>query len=283
MVMTRLRTAALAALLILGSVGSFAADGAKGTFHFGAMQFEPVDALAYQEATNDPAKPLTIVLIANFAIDRPAVINAINTPGALIDQAANTKGGAFLLLRVVSADRCGIYAFLNQAQRQIDLSNSYSAKGVKVSASRVAGECATTKPEKMFDDTYDFHLSYDVPMTAIPKPATLAAGGGEPGAVYAVLVKAIQAADWNAAHLLLPPDQVPQTRPKPSEIKGYFHDLGLNYPKTVTVTGGLMKGDRAAIDISGTNNEDKKIKGAVAMKKTASGWQVIDQNFYFTD
>jgi hypothetical protein len=281
--MTRLRTTTLIALLILGSVASFAADGAKGTFHFGDLHFEPIDAFAYQEATSDPAKPLTIVMLANFKIDRPAVLDAINTPGALIEQAGKVKEGAFLLVRVVSRERCGVFAFLNQAQRQIDLSNSFAATGVTMTPSRVAGECATTKPEKMFDDAYDFHLSYDVPITAIPKPTTLAAGGGEPGTVYASLVKAIQAADWNAAHLLLPPDQVPQTRPKPSEMKDYFHDLGLNYPKTVKVTGGLLKADRATIEISGTNSEDKKINGTVAMKKVASGWQVIDQSFYFTE
>jgi hypothetical protein len=281
--MTRLRTTTLIALLILATTTSLAADGAKGTFHFANIQFEPVDALAYQDTSGDPAKPLTVVLLANFKIDRAAALNAIDTPGALIEQSAKTDGAAFLVLRVVSKERCGIYAFLNQAQRQIDLSNTFAAKGVTVTASRVAGECATTKPEKMFDDTYDFHLSYDVPMTAIPKPTTLASGGGDPGAVYAVLVKAIQAADWNAAHLLLPPDQVPETKPKPSEMKGYFHDLGLNYPKTANVAGGLMKGDSARIEISGTNSEGKKIKGTVAMKKIASGWQVVDQSFYGAD
>jgi hypothetical protein len=281
--MNSIRTTILVALLILGSVASYAADAAKGTFHFGNVHFEPLDAFAYQEASDDPAKPLTIVALANFKIDRAAVANAINTAGALIEQTEKVEGGAFLLVRVVSPERCGVHAFLNQAQRQIDLSNSFAAKAVTVTASRVAGECATKKPEKMFDDAYDFQLSYDVPLLAIPKPATLASGGGEPGAVYAGLVKAIQAADWNAAHLLLPPDQVPETKPKASEMKGYFHDLGLNYPKTVNVAGGLLKGDRANIEISGTNNEDKKIKGTVAMKKTASGWQVIDQNFYFTE
>jgi hypothetical protein len=281
--MNRLRTTTLVALLLLGSLSSYAADGAKGTFHFGNVRFEPLDAFAYQEASDDPAKPLTVVALTNFKIDRAAVLNAINTGGALIEQTEKVDGGAFLLVRVVSPEHCGVHAFLNQAQRQIDLANSFAAKGVTVTAARVAGECATTKSEKMFDDAYDFHLSYDVPLSAIPKPAMLASGGGEPGAVYAVLVKAIQAADWNAAHLLLPPDQVPQTKPKASDMKGYFHDLGLNYPKTVKVAGGLMKGDRANIEISGTNNEDKKIRGTVAMKKTASGWQVIDQNFYFTD
>jgi hypothetical protein len=280
--MTRPRTTILIAL-IFASAAAYAADGAKGTFHFGNVHFEPVDAFAYQEAPSDPAKPLTVVALANFKIDRAAVLNAINTVGALIEQSEKTDGAAFLLVRVVSPERCGVHAFLNQAQRQIDLANTFAAKAVTVTASRVAGECATTKPEKMFDDAYDFHFSYDVPLVAIPKAVTLASGGGEPGTVYAGLVKAIQAADWNAAHLLLPPDQVPETKPKPSEMKGYFHDLGLNYPKTVNVAGGLLKGDRANIEISGTNNEDKKIKGTVAMKKTASGWQVIDQNFYGTD
>jgi hypothetical protein len=276
-------TRTLLALLMLAATTAFAADGAKGTFHFGNIQFEPVDAFAYQDTSADRAKPLTVVLLANFKIDRAAAVNAIDTPGALIEQAGKTDGGAFLVLRVVSKERCGIYAFLNQSQKQIDLSNSFAAKGVTVTPSRVAGECATTKPEKMFDDAYDFHLSYDVPLTAIPKPATLASGGGEPGAVYARLVKAIQAADWNAAHLLLPPEQVPDTKPKPSEMKNYFHDLGLNYPKTVNVAGGLLKGDSARIEISGTNSEGKKIKGTVAMKKTASGWQVVDQSFYGAD
>jgi hypothetical protein len=276
-------TRSLLALLMLAATTAFAADGAKGTFHFGNVNFEPVDAFAYQDTSGDPAKPLTIVLLANFKIDRTAAVNAIDTPGALIEQSGKVDGGAFLVLRVVSAERCGIYAFLNQAQRQIDLSNSFVAKGVTMTPSRVAGECATTKPEKMFDDSYDFHLSYDVPLTAIPKPTTLASGGGEPGTVYAGLVKAIQAADWNAAHLLLPPEQVPDTKPKPSEMKGYFHDLGLNYPKTVNVAGGLLKGDSARIEIRGTNSEGKKIKGTVAMKKVASGWQVVDQSFYGAD
>jgi hypothetical protein len=276
-------TRSLLALLMLAATTALAADGAKGTFHFGNVNFEPVDAFAYQDTSTDPAKPLTIVLLANFKIDRTAAVNAIDTPGALIDQSGKVDGGAFLVLRVVSAERCGIYAFLNQAQRQIDLSNSFVAKGVTMTPSRVAGECATTKPEKMFDDSYDFHLSYDVPLTAIPKPTTLTSGGGEPGAVYAGLVKAIQAADWNAAHLLLPPEQVPDTKPKPSEMKGYFHDLGLNYPKTANVAGGLLKGDSARIEISGTNSEGKKIKGTVAMKKTAASWQVVDQSFYGAD
>jgi hypothetical protein len=281
--MPRLRTTTLFAisLLILVSATSFAADGAKGTFHFGNVQFTPVDSMAYLESDVDP--PVKIVMLTNFKIDRLAVLEAIDTPGAVIDQTSRSEGGAMLIIRALSPEKCGLSAFLNQAQRQIDLGNSFVAKGVVATPSRAAGECATSKPDKMFDDVYEFRLSYDLPMTAIPKATVLPAGGGEPGAIYAELVKAIKTADWTAAHAKLPPDQVPATKPKASEMKDYFHGLVLNYPKTVKVMNGQVKGSRATINITGTNYEDKKIKGGVAMKKTADGWQVVDQSFYFDE
>ena len=272
------------ALLILGTTvsPSFAADTQKGTFRFGALKFEPADALAYQVAGTGDEKPLTIVIMTNFKIDRPAVMEAIDTPNAVAQQAAKSEGGALLIIRALSADRCGLMAFLNQAQKQVDLSNDYPAK-MTLTGTRVAGECSTSKPEKMFDDVYEFRLSYDLPLTTIPKPTVLSSGGGEAGIAYASLVKAIQAADWNAAHEHLAEEEVPQTKPKVAEMKQYFEGLALNYPKSVTITGGLMKGDRANLDLMGTDHDGKKIKGAVAMKKTASGWRVLDQSFYFTE
>jgi hypothetical protein len=260
---------------------AFAADGAKGTFHFGNVQFEPADALAYR--VTDADKPVTIVLLTNFKIDRPAVIDAIDTVNAVLEQAGTKEASALVVVRALSAERCGVMAFLNSGQRQIDLGNTFPTKVAALTSIRVAGECSTSKPGKMFDDTYDFHLSYDLPITPIPKPSVLAAGGGEPGAVYASLVKAIQAADWDAAHVHLAEHEIPQTKPKASEMKHYFEGLALNYPKTVTVTGGLMKGERANLDLKGTNNEGKKIQGSVAMKKTAAGWRVLDQNFFFSE
>ena len=268
--------------LILGASVSLAADMQKGTFRFGNVQFEPADALAYQEAATGGAQPLTIVILTNFKIDRPAVMEAINTPGAVADQAAKNEAGAFLIIRALSADRCGLAAFLNRAQKQIDLGNIYPAK-MSLTGTRVAGECFMSKPEKMFDDDYEFRLSYDLPLTSIPKPTVLSSGGGEPGTAYVALVKAIQAADWNGAHLHLAEEEVPKTRPEASEMSRYFEGLALNYPKSVTVTAGLMKGDRANLDLMGTDHDGKKIKGAVAMKKTTSGWRVLDQSFYFDE
>jgi hypothetical protein len=135
----------------------------------------------------------------------------------------------------------------------------------------------------MFDDVYDFNLSFDVPITPIPKPATLAAGGGEPGAAYSALVKAIQNTNWDVASLHLEEDSVRNGKPKASEMKEYFHGIGLNYPKQANVTGGRLKGDRALIEITGIDRDGKKIRGMVAMKKAGGNWRVVDQTMYFTE
>ena len=262
--------------LLVGISPLFAAD--NGNFHFGKVKFEPTDTFAYQVESKDPAKPMTIVVVTDFKIDRPAVLAAINTPGAFVMQTG--EKGSFVLVRLVAADKCGVGGFLAPTQQEIDLGDSFPAKTTASTASRIAGECWTSKPGKMFEDAYDFHLSYDVPITVIPKPTSLPAGGGEAGAAFVALVKAIQDANWDAANTHLRTDEVPPTPPKAAEMKIYFKGLELNYPKTATVTGGLMKGDRANIDIRGTNHDGNKITGIVALKKIDGQWRVLEQNYY---
>ena len=269
----------LGLVLAVSTLSSSAADVAKGNFHFGPTKFQPVDAFAYQE-TGPDGKPVTLIAFTDFKIDKPAVVNAINTAGAFIGQIYAKQGGNFVLVRLSAPNQCGLAGLVNDGGQQIDLGDSFTSK-TSIGAQRVAGECFTAKPGKMFDDVYDFRLTYDLPLTAIPKPTALAAGGGEAGQSYAALIKAIQAADWNVAQSRLRQDEVPSTPPKAAEMKEYFHGIGLNYPKTVTVTGGLTKGPLANIDIKGTDYEGKKIRGIVAMKKTGTTWRVVDQSMFF--
>ena len=266
-------------VLALGVSSSFAADVAKGTFHFGATKFQPVDALAWQE-TGPDGKPMTIIAFSDFKIDRKVVMDSITTAGAFIGQVYAKQSGNFVMMRLSAPDRCGISGFVNNGQQSIDIGDSFPSKA-SIGVSRVAGECFTSKPGKMFDDVYDFRLTYDLPLTVIPKPSTLKAGGGDPGASFAALVKAIQAADWNVARLHLREDQIPATPPKPAEMKEYFRGVGLNYPKSVTVTGGLMKGNVAHLDIKGTDDVGKKSRGVVAMTKSGATCRVLDQSLFF--
>jgi hypothetical protein len=252
---------------------------ANGNFHFGKVKFEPVDTFAYQIDTKDPAKPMTVVVLTSFKIDKPAAIEAIDPAGNIIGQTGE-KGSA-VIVRLVAPDKCGLSGYLAPTAKQIDLGESFTAKTTVSNATRISGECATTKPEKMFDDAYDFRLPYDVPITAITKPTPVPADGGDPGKAYVALVKAIQSSDWNVAHLHLSKEQMPDPKPKADDLKNYFEGLALNYPKTAKVTAGLMKGNFANIEIHGTDHDGKKIKGYVAMKKVSGQWAVLDQSLYF--
>jgi len=251
---------------------------AANSFHYGKVRFEPVDAFAYQAEVEGEKAPVTIVALTSYKIDRPAVLAAIEPGQAFYAQAG--ERGNVVMVTLARPEECRVSGYLASTMQSVGL-GSFHAKTKTSSTARVAGDCFTDKPGKMFDDEYDFHLSYDVPITAIPKPSTLPAGGGEPGAHYLALVKAIQTNDWNVAHLRLRPDEVPDK--KPDDLKEYFRGIGLNYPKTATIAGGLLKGDRAQLDLRGVDYDGKKIKGVVALKKAGSDWRVIDQQFYFTE
>jgi hypothetical protein len=267
-VMTQLRPATLLCLSLLIGAHLAADTTTKSTFHFGNVRFEPVDVLAYHD-------PRTIVAFATFKMDRSALAAAIDPLQSLLEQSG--ESGNFVVVRRLSPDRCDVSAFLTEA-RQIGFGSS-PGKTVPSTAGGVAGECFTTKPGKMFDDEYDFRLSYDVPITPIPTPTTLLAGGGEPGSQYVALLKAIQAADWNAAHLHVREGELPKTKKEASE-SNYFESLVMNYPTAATVVSGLMKGDKAQLEIGGTSHDGRKIKGIVALKKVGNDWRVVDQSFY---
>ena len=269
--------------LALSTAAALAADEAKGTFRFGKVTFQPADWIVFRLDGKDPAKPVTIVALTDFRIDRQAAIAAIDTAGALAQQAREKGNRNVVTVSVVSPDRCGVWAYLAESAQSITLSDNFPATQKTSTSSRIAGECFTAGPGKMFDDEYEFRLTYDLPVTAIPKPSRLPAGGGAPGAVVVALVDAIRTANWNVARLHLREEEVPATPPKASELKDYFRGLALNYPKTATVTGGLVKGDLAQVEIRGTDNDGKKIAGTFAMRKTGGNWRVLEWSLHFTE
>ena len=286
--MNPLRPSLLLGFALLGLAAKtsllLAADEGTGTFQVGKANFRVSNAMAYQREGKDPKKPVTMVVLADFKIDQVAAMDAIDPANALMTQVAKNQAGNFVMVTLASPDRCGVWAFLDTG-KQIDLGgDSFPAKTTTSTPARIAGECFTSKPGKtLFDDVYDFHLTYDVPITAFPKASAVPAGGGEPGRVLLALVTAIGASDWDAARLHLREEEVPATAPKGAERMRFFEVLAMNYPKSATVTGGLMKGDNAVLEIEGTDHDGKKIKGEFVMKKAAGNWRVVDQSLYSSE
>ena len=276
--MIRLRALPILALLLLP--GNLVANDASGTFHFGKTTFKIANAVAYQRDGDDPKKLVTVILAADFTLDVAAIVAAIDPTNALVQQVARNERGNFVRVTLAAPDRCGIWAFLDTGN-QVELSDTFPAKTAASSATRIAGECSTSKPEKtLFGDEYDFHLAYNLPITPIARPVSLAAGGGEPGHAFVALIVAIRAGDWEGSRLHLRQDEAPKTKPAPSETTHFFEGLALNYPKSATVTGGLIKGGEAQLQIAGTTYEGKKIKGDIAMKNIAGNWRVADMSLY---
>lgn len=267
----RRTTAAL--IVVLGVAVAASADEVKGSFRHNATTVTPVDAIAYREDVE--GKTVTLAVFTDFKIDRQAMLDAI-VPWAGVFQQVSDRQGNVVVLRLISPTKCGAYVFLTA--QSIGLSDDYPAHTKTTSAERAAGDCATASPQKMFDDTYEFKLSYDLPITPIPKATPLAAGGGEPGTAFLALVKAIRAKDARTAARYIPADQAPAT-PDANFVEG----LALNYPKQAIVKEGLLKGDRARIEVQGTDREDKTIRGTIDMRKLQGSWRVTSMSMYFAE
>jgi len=214
------------------------------------------------------------VAVTDFKLDRQAVLDAIDPASGVMEQVNDGRNVVFL--RLSSATACGVYAYLSGTAQSMDLGNSFPAHPRTATASRVAGDCGTTAPQKSFDVTYEFKLAYDLPVTPVPPATALPAGGGEPGAGFVALVKAIAAHDVKTALAHVPAGETPST-PDANWLDG----LALNYPKQATVKDGLAKGARARFEIAGLDHDGKKIKGTVDMRKEQASWRVHGLSLFF--
>ena len=263
-------------LFLLAAATTSLAGSPKVHFKYGDFVFDPVDSIAWQEE-GEGGKTVTIIAMTDFKVDRPPLIEALSTANALLAQAYARQKGTILLISSTRPERCDVNALLNAGMNQVGLIADVS--GLKEGVKHVVGRCRTTSPQKLFDTEYEFDLNWDIDLAPIPRPEHLPAGGGEPGKALVAVVKAIQAHDWNTANLHLRESESARN-PKPAERKEFFEMLQLNYPKTAIVSGGIIKGKYASIEMKGTDRESKKIRGTFTMIKVGDNWRVDDQQLY---
>src|SRR5262245_12024507 len=103
--------------LATSAASSFAADTAKGNFHFGPIRFKPVDGIAYQLEGKE-GRPVTLIAFTDFKIDRQRVMDEIDTAGALIGQINANQGGNLVIVRLTAPDRCGLAGLIGDGQKQ---------------------------------------------------------------------------------------------------------------------------------------------------------------------
>jgi hypothetical protein len=253
----------------------------SGELQFGKARVVPTDGFAYVHDGDDPKKPVTVVMLADFPIDRAAAVAAIDPESALADQVNARGAGSYLVVTQSAPDECAVGGFLAATGGQIGVHGKLQPP--KPASGRVTGACATTAPTKLFDNTYEFHLAYDLALTPVPGTMAAPPGGGEPGAAYMALLRAIAAADWPTAKVLLPPADMPMAEPKPADQKAFFAAVASNYPHAVKVADGVLKPERALLHITGLDRDGKKVRGNVALKLEAGKWRVTEQSIFFVD
>jgi len=159
----------------LGLALGAGADEIKGTFQFGKIRFTPTEALAYQVEGKEPGKPVTVVVLTDFKIDRPAALAAIDTAGGIMGQIFTRQSGNAVFVTLATEGQCGVGGFF-EGSRSVGLGEDFTATTKTATSSRVAGSCATDKPGQMFDDAYEFRLTYDVPPRSPSRPRWARAG-----------------------------------------------------------------------------------------------------------
>jgi hypothetical protein len=63
----------------------------------------------------------------------------------------------------------------------------------------------------------------------------------------------------------------------PPWLEGLFHD----HLKQAVVTEGRFQGDRARLQIRGTDSDDRKVRGTIELRKVSGCWRVTTEALFF--
>ena len=136
---------------------------------------------------------------------------------------------------------------------------------------RFTGRVYHSGQQKVFDDTFQYDFSFDLPLSNPNAPIgnALPAGGGEPGHAYQQWVAAIQAVDVKGLQALVPSEMAEQLNgDDATETVKSMQDLT---PTDVTILSGSSDGDTAVLDIEGTI-AGEKAHGKITLTHMGEYW-----------
>jgi hypothetical protein len=167
--------------------------------------------------------------------------------------------------------------------------NSFSSTGSQKAelttrtADRIAGRVWLPKPDDFFGNKYEYSATFDIPMSKKPAPVArkgtpLPAGGGEPAKAYQAYRKAMKAADFASLKKMIVPEMVKQM--DDPEFKQMFPMIQEMQPKNITITGGVMDGNDATLDV--LNKDEKNSLGTITMVKMNGAWMLKKESWKTT-
>ncbi len=143
-------------------------------------------------------------------------------------------------------------------------------------AERVTGRYFLDKPSDFFDKTFQFDFTWDAPVLAGAMSGTpVPAGGGDIGAAYQKYVAAMGKGDLALIRTTVTAAKaadVPALRG--AEAKKLVELMQIFELKTATVSGGLQRGDQAALSVKGMGYDKLPSEGRVIMQREGGVWKV---------
>ncbi len=218
-----------------------------------------------------------MVVFANVPVDCSAADQEFD-PVAAVEAAVEAKKGAYATLHL-QAD--GKHA--DGSWRSFEPSDGFSFGGqgnltfARNDDQRVEGRYYTGKPEPFFDKTYEFDLPFAVDLLAGSLAGTpLPKGGGEPGKAYQAYMKAVAKKDPAALQKVVSTRKAEEIA---EQVEGEIWAVVFDSTRTLefetaTIPGGLIQGDRAALDIEGKSYGGDKFRGRVFLIKENGVWKI---------
>ncbi|MEP7009981.1 MAG: hypothetical protein ABJC13_06640 [Acidobacteriota bacterium] len=231
----------------------------------------------FRAAGDKTGEVKTLLVFSDVPVDCAAADAEFDPEGAIEVQIDGLKG-AYVELHL---DPDGKHANGNWKSNEPNDGFSFGGQGELVFArrdeARVEGRYRTLTPESFFQQTFEFDLPFAVDLLAGSMAGTpLPKGGGDPGKAYLAYLKAVDKKD--PAGL-----QKYSSAARASEIKqqiadeifeGMFDSARTQELKTAAVTGGLIRGNRAKIDVSGVNYDGDKVGGQIFLLQENGTWKV---------
>lgn len=296
-----MRTAALPLALAafgLGLLPALAAAKVEGHCEYEGRRVALVDGAAWAlpEAFEDdfddgyeddepeaPSGPPVMLAFVTFGLDAGALARAADREDALRDQSWQQDESARLELTVENGVVGQQYLWISPGTNVSYSSNEVGHyKAGAAAKDRVSGEYRFS-PEDGQD--LDCRVRFDLALLGDPKDAppppgvALPAGGGEPGAAYLAMNKAVRAGDFDAMLKLVPPERAAmmQDARKDPDFAMQMAMVQAMAPTNVKITGGRQDGDKAWLEFTATEADSPRV-GTAEMKREGGRWIMVKES-----
>lgn len=275
----------LAALILLVSAAAFADAGkVNGTLTMNGK----VSKLKYAYAVTrsdpfDKKKTVTCVIATDTELPQSALLDdmglmevTMKTPLNGIQWLINDEKDVISLQIYTTHRKEGGTQFSSVGAQKLELK--------ELTPSHIAGRLYLPKPDDFFGDTYQYDLTFDLPIVTVKPPdpkadlkgKALPAGGGEPGKAYEAYRKVLLAG--NVAGLKKAVSKERAAEMNDPDFPKMLPLVQAMTPKTVKITAGSVDGDTAIL-LTEAKEKNETSTGKITLVKEAGAWKIAKEEW----